>query len=334
MGEQILSQDEIDALLGAMASGEVDLKDGDGAEVEQDIPEEVEIYDLTSKGRNFQNQFFALEEVNDKLTKQLQQYFTSALQISIETKFISTEVVSFESFLQGFSSPTCFQIYTMEPLIGSAIMAIEPSLVFSLIDCMFGGDGTPISFERDDFTLIETRLMQKLSLGILDSFEWAWQKVYPIKTKLTKSETKPDYVQLLNPNDLVLSEMFSIKGSKFSGNIYFCMPYLMFEPIKETLSSKFLREKDSKQSWDSQLKQLMNDAFVTVSVDLGRKTCTIRDLLKMQRGDVLTLDAGPDDLVSVHVENVPKYSGYPGIVKGSRAVQISNQITNKNGAET
>lgn len=254
------------------------------------------------------------------------------MQLSIESKFIITEVVSFESFLQGFSSPTCFQIYTMEPLIGSALLAIEPGLVFSLIDCMFGGDGKPFSCERDDFTLIEIRLMRKLALGVLDCFEWAWQKVYPIKTKLTKSETNPEYVHLFNPKDLVLSEMFSIKGDKFSGNIYFCMPYLMFEPIKEILSSRYLKEKEPKQSWDNQLKQLMNEAFVTISVELGKKTCSIRDLLKMRKGDVLTLDSGPDDQVAVHVENVHKYFGYPGIVKGNRAVQISKLLKNHNGA--
>jgi flagellar motor switch protein FliM len=146
MSEQILSQEEIDALLGAMASGEVDLE-SDASEKKQISLEEIDAYDLTSKNILLQNQFYALEEINDKFTKFLKNFLTTFLQQKIDVKFISTEMVIFDNFIQGFSPPTCFHIFTMEPLIGSSLMAIDQNLVFSLIECMFGGNGKTKSYE-------------------------------------------------------------------------------------------------------------------------------------------------------------------------------------------
>jgi flagellar motor switch protein FliM len=335
MGEQILSQDEIDALLGAMAKGEVELEpEAPKLEAEKKADEkkaDIESYDLTSKKLLLQNQFYALEEVNDKLTRNLQDFFTTFFQQSIETKLISNEVVNFENFIQSFSNPTYFQIFTMEPLIGSALLAIEPNLIFSLIDCMFGGDGKALPYERKEFTQLEIRLINKMVIDVLEIFEASWKNVYPVKTEPKKNEVKPEFVHLYNLNDLILSEIISVSGKKFSGNLYFCLSYLMIEPIKELLSAKFLREKEVEHCWEPQIKRLVNDLHINISAELGRKSYSIRELLKMQVGDILSLDNGPNDNITICVENIPKYLGFPGIVKGNRAIQISHPINNFKG---
>ena len=330
MSEQILSQEEIDALLGAMASGEVDIEP-DEVTQDESAPKEIDTYDLTSKNIILQNQFYALEEVNDKFTKFLKTFLSTSIQQTIDAKFISTEMVTFDSFIQGFSPPTCFHIYTMEPLIGSALMAIDQNLVFSLVECMFGGNGKTKSYERD-FTAIEMRLMSRIAEGILDAFESAWELIYAITTDLKKSESNPEYVHLFNPNDLVLSETYSIAGKQFSGNIYFCMSYLMLEPIKELLSSRFVREKDTDHSWDEQLKHLMNTTEVNITAELGKTIYTIRDLISMQVGDVVILNSGPNEKIRINVEKMPKYLGFPGVVNGNRAVEVVKEI-NKNGGK-
>jgi flagellar motor switch protein FliM len=328
MSEQILSQEEIDALLGAMASGEIDV-DSEDKETESH-PSELEIYDLTSKNILLQNQFHALEEVNDKFTKFLKNFLTTQLQHKIDAKFISTEMVTFDSFLQGFSPPTCFHIFTMEPLIGSALMAIDQNLVFSLVECMFGGSGKSKSYERD-FTAIEMRLMNKVAIGILDAFESAWELIFSVSTELKKSESNPEYVHLFNPNDLVLAETYSISGKQFSGNIYFCMSYLMLEPIKDILSSRFLREKDGDHCWDEQIKELMKTTEINIIAELGKTVYTIRDLIELQIGDVISLNTGPSDKIRINVENVAKFSGYPGVVNGNRAAEIVKPIIKDGG---
>jgi len=163
MPDQILTQEEIDALLSAMDSGEVDLED------EAKSESEVAAYNLTSQNIMLRDQFYALEEVYDKFATMFEASLSALLQRSMEVEFVSTEMVKYQECISAFSSPTSFTIFTMEPLIGSAMLAIEPRLVYSLIDCMFGGDGRPTERMRE-FTLIEQRMIRKFAL---------YERIYP-----------------------------------------------------------------------------------------------------------------------------------------------------------
>ena len=184
MTEQILSQEEIDALLSAMDEGDIDLQ---VEEKEEEVS--IEPYDLTSQSVMLRDQFYALEEVYDKFSNLLHSSLSSTLQRSIEVDFVSTEMVKFGEFIQAFSNPTGLVIFSMEPLIGSALLAIDPDLMFSLIDCMFGGPGKTLPHVRE-FTLIEQRMMRKFGMEVLENFEKAWSLVYSIKVSLKKNRNK------------------------------------------------------------------------------------------------------------------------------------------------
>ena len=324
MSDQILTQEEIDALLSAMDKGEVDLEE----EVKQNA--EVLAYNLTSQNIMLRDQFHALEEVYDKLARLLGNSFSALLQHSMEVEFVSTEIVKYTECISAFSNPTSFTIFTMDPLIGSAMMAIEPRLVYSLIDCMFGGDGKPTERVRE-FTLIEQRMMRKFALEVFANLEKAWKIVDPITVVLKKTEIKPEFVHLASANDLMVLIVFSVKGHEFSGNLHFCIPYLMLEPIKEKLSSKYLREKDMEHHWSAQLEMLLQDTPVTLIAELGITTRSISDLLDLQVDDVIQLNTGPEDLVNLTVDHIPKFLGFPGIIKGNRAVEIAALHQNKGG---
>jgi len=245
-------------------------------------------------------------------------------------EFVSSELIKYQEFITAFSSPTSFNVISMQPLIGNALLCIESNLVFSLIDCMFGGDGKPSTQVRE-FTQIEQRMIKKFALDILSGFEQSWSTVYPIKISLKKTETKPAFVQLVSPNDTMMIIVFAIKGPEFSGNFHLAIPYLMLEPIKEKLSPKYLREKDMGHTWGPQLKKLLKDTQVTVIAELGRTKQTVRELINLHVEDVIKLKAGPEDLISVSVDQVPKYRGYPGIIKGNRAVEIAKLINSNGG---
>ncbi len=325
MSDQILSQEEIDALLSSMDKGEVDL------EVEKEEEAQIESYDIASRRMELRYQLHALEEVYDKFADLLHSALTSFFRKNIDIEFVSTEIVKFKEFLDGFSSPTSFNIFNMEPLIGLSLLVIEPGLVFSLIDCMFGGSGKPITQIRD-FTIIEQRMMIKFAVEVLNSLEKAMEIVHPVQISLKKSETKPEFVYMLAPNDLVVVVIFSVKGDAFSGDIYLGLPYLMFEPIKNKLTSRYLRDKEVEDAFVAQVQNLLKDTNTTVVVELGRTTCTIRDTLNLREGDILKLDTGPQDFVTINVEEVPKYQGVPGIVKGNLAVQITRLLHQNRGA--
>jgi len=327
MSERILSQEEIDALLSAMDSGEVNLELDEKGEVQ------VKPYDLTSQGIMLRDQFSALEEVYDKFTSLLRTSLSSSLQKSIDVQFVSREMVKFGDFIKAFSTPTSFTIFNMEPLIGSALIAIEPNLVFSLIDCMFGGDGRPLNHVRD-FTLVEQRMMRKFAVEVLKELAKAWEIVYSVRISLKKTEIKPEFVHMVAPNELVITIVFSVSGNEFSGNIHLCFSYLMLEPIKDKLSSRYLRERDMEHTWNSQLKGLLRDTPVTLIAELGRTTQCVRELLNLKVEDVVKLNTGPEDAAVITIEGVPKYLGIPGIVKGNRAVQIKDLFDRDGGMDS
>lgn len=324
MSNQILTQEEIDALLSAMERGDVDLK----PEPKKD--HEAAPYNLTSQNIMVRDQFSALEEVYDKFARMVRDTLSSTLQRSIGIDFVSSELVKYQDFIMAFSSPTSFNAFGMEPLIGNALLCIESSLVFSLIDCLFGGDGKSSAKVRE-FTQIEQRMIKKVALDILARFEKSWSTVYPIRTVIKKTETKPEFVQLVPPNDTMMVVVFAIKSQEFSGNFHMAIPYLMLEPIKEKLSPKYLRDKDRGNTWGPQLKELLKDTYVTIIAELGRTRQTVRELLSLRENDVIKLKVGPEDLISITVDQVPKYRGYPGIIKGSRAVEVVKLINSNGG---
>ncbi len=320
MADNVLSQDEIDALLSAMDSGEVDLK------VEEEPPEaRAESYDLTSQNIMLRDQFSALEEVYDKYSGLLQNSLAALLQQTLEVKFVSTEMVKFGDFIQAFSNPTSFTIYTMDPLIGSALLAIEPSLVFSMIDCMFGGKGTPFK-QRREFTMIENGMLQRLSRELLGDFERAWERVFSIRITPKKSETKPEFVHMVSPDELMIVIVFSISSDEFSGNFHICMSYRMLEPIKDKLSSRYLRAKDTEHAFSDRIQKILEKTEVELIAELGHTDHTFGDLLSLQENDIFTLNTGPHDPITVNIESVPKYRGFPGIINGNRAVELTETI--------
>lgn len=326
MSDQILTQEEIDALLSAMDRGDVDLKEG----VRPDA--EVVPYSLTAQNIMLRDQFSALEEVYDKFGTLLGRSLPGMLQRPLEVQFVPTEMHKYEEFINTFSSPTSFHLFGMAPLIGNAVLAIEPQLVFSLIDCMFGGDGKPTGKVRE-FTMIEQRMLDRVAVLLLEDFQRAWATVCPIRAAVKRTESKPEFIHLAAPNDWVLTIVLAVKSDEFSGNIKIGIPYLMLEPIKEKLSSKYLQQKDKDHSWGPQLMKLLQDIRVTLIAELGKTTQTVGELLKLEVQDVIHLNTGPEDLVTLSVEWVPKYRGYPGVIKGNRAVEITTLLHNTGGEQ-
>jgi flagellar motor switch protein FliM len=320
MADQILSQEEIDALLSAMDSGEIDV-----VEEKKEVAAVVRSYDLTAQNIMQRGQFDALEEVYDKFVNLFQASLSNMFQRSLSVKIISRETVKFGEFIKAFSNPTGFITFSMEPLIGSAMLAFEPNLVFSLIDLMFGGDGKPMEKIRE-FTMIERRMLQRIATAVLKDLETAWDVAYTLRLALRKIETKPEFVYLVNPSDQLIIVVFAVSTDLFTGNIHLGLPYLMLEPIKEQLSSTYLREKDRASSFGDEIRKLLGRTEVNLVAELGQTVYSVEEILNFEVDDVLRLNTGPQNHVTVNIERVPKYLGMPGVVKGSKAVQITEVI--------
>jgi flagellar motor switch protein FliM len=319
MRDQILSQEEIDALLKAMDRGEVDLKQGAARE------KVVENYNLTAQTAMLRSQFHALEEVYDRFATSTAELMTGTFGQRIEIGFVSTEMIRYGEFTSKLSNPTSLNFFTMEPLVGAALLVIEPGLVFSLIDCMFGGNGKPLDRIRE-FTLIEQRMMKKFCEELLGRLEDAWSVVHKVNIRLKKMESKPEFAHLVNPNESMIAVVFSVKGREFEGNLSLCISYLMLEPIRAKLSSKYRQEEDLNPDFSEQIQLLLQDTPVKMVAELGQTTQTIAEILSLQVDDVIQLNTGPKDDIVVAVDGVPKYFVFPGVVKGNRAVEITKLI--------
>ena len=320
MSDQVLSQEEINALLSAMNKGEVDLApEGKGDAV-------IEEYRLASQNKIPDSQFDALEQVHDRFAELLDQLLSSTVQGPLEVESESLGAVKYGEYISGFSNPTSLSIFSMEPLIGSAMMVIEPKLVFSLIDCMFGGEGKPLEQIRE-FTLIEQRMIKKFSENVLEKLEEAWSKIHNVNISLKKTETKPEFAHPVNPDEQMMIKEFRIKGPEFVGSIHLCLSYLMLEPIKEKLNSTFQQNDGAENAWSHQIQDLLRETPINIIAELGNTIHTIGEILNLKVDDVLHLGTGPEDHVTLTVDGIPKYKGYPGIVKGNRAVEVTKLIS-------
>jgi flagellar motor switch protein FliM len=315
MPNEILSQEEIDALLNAMDKGEVDLQSDDSA-----VPE-TESYDITSQNVNLRDEFDALVEVYEKFTQRVKGTLEARLQTSVTIKLVSKNIVSFGEFIAPHTRPSGFGIFSMAPLLGSGLIVFEPRLFFILIDCLAGGTGR-LPKQIRNFTPIEIGIMQRLFSDILADLEKAWQVVHAVKISLVKQETNPDFLYVADDADLMLVNQYDIKVNASSSNMHICFPYLMLDGIKHELSSSYLQSKNMERIYTDQLRQLLSMTSVTVIAELGKSLQTVRDIMQLRKDDVIPLDKGPQDQVTVSVESVPKFKGMAGIAKGNRAVHI------------
>jgi flagellar motor switch protein FliM len=319
MSNAILSQEEIDALLNSMDKGEVDL-DPDASRTA-----ETKSYDITSPNLNQKEEFDALKEVNEKFTRRLRITLEGLLQTTLKIELASNRIVKYEDILQAHPYPNGFGIFSMDPLVGKGLVIFEPNLFFIFIDCMAGGTGLPPK-RVHDFTVIETGIMQRLFTRVLADLEKAWQVVQKAHLNLEKVESNPEFLHIADNTDRILVKTYTIQVNTASAAMHLCFPYHMLGTIRQELSSRYLQSRNMKQIHTEKLKQQLHLTPVTITAELGKSLQTIRDIIQLKKDDIITLDQGPQDLVTVSVESVPKFQAIAGVAKGNRAVHISEVI--------
>lgn len=319
MSEKILSQEEIDALYDAMAEGAVETADSSATPAPDPNAQTV---DFGADGARRRESFDVLDQVFDRFARQVRGVLGDRLRVSVDTSFISAEVQRFDAFLKGFGRPTSFTIFGMDPLPGPALLVMGDALVFSFIDCVFGGSGRPLSPGRD-FTQIEQRVIRRLVMDLLGRLETAWEVVGTVRTRYRKAESNPQFVQVIGPDEFIMAAGFMVDGGAFTGNLFLCLPLRILEPIRDVLSFDRLRAREIRRSPDGRIRGVLDQTPVTVAAQLGQRQCTVRELLELRVGDLLELDTGVQDPVPVTVEGIVKMSGYPGTRKGNRAIQVA-----------
>lgn len=319
----ILSQDEVDSLLDGITEGKV--------ETETDVSEEnklIEAYDFSMPAGPVHLRLPALGIINERLVGLLRTNLQVASRSVIDVNLISTESVKFSDFCLSLPMPSSLNIFSIEPLRGYSLVVLEGPLVFSFVDSLFGGRGVShVKLEGRRFTTIETRIVEKVVKIILGDFQKAWSDVYEVNAVFVRSEMDPQFVGIGTPDDLVIVNKFEVQLENGNGFITICMPYSSIKPIKEKLKNKFRSEKmEEDKTWKKYIQQKLLETTVELSCTMGKATIKGAELLNLKVDDVILLDQKIGNIVTVNVENIPKYKGYPGACNKKKAVKIIERI--------
>jgi flagellar motor switch protein FliM len=320
MTDKILSQDEVDALLKGVASGEIDTE-----EAREKIIGGIRPYDFTNQERIIRGRMPGLEIANQSFARLFRSSVSSLLMKFIDISIQTVEVIKFGDFIKTIPVPSSINIFKMEPLKGYSLLVFEAPLVFALIEFFFGGaNAKQIKSEGRAFTAIEQRVIQKVVKLALRDMGVAWNDLCPLQPEYVSSEINPQFVTIVTPPEIVISIEVLIEIEDFAGKLFFCIPYSMVEPVKEKLYSGIHGDKfETDQRWAQVMRVNLMDMFVNVIVEVGSVTVHFKDIMNFEKGTVINLGKSIHEELLMKVEDSPKFRGLPGVSRGNQAVKLT-----------
>jgi flagellar motor switch protein FliM len=323
MSDKVLSQDEVDALLKGVASGEIDTKDA-----KDKLLAGIRPYDFTSQERIIRGKMPGLEMINESFSRLFRSSMSNLIMKYIDINVEAVQTIKYSDFMRTIPMPSSINIFTMDPLKGYALLVLEAPLVFAIVEFFFGGSSAKyIKSEGRAFTQIEQRVIQRIVNMALKDMESSWSVLSPVKPEFTKSEINPQFVSIVTPGEIVINIEVLIEIEDFTGKLFFCIPYSMVEPIKEKLYSGIHGDKfETDQRWTLVMKKVLRDTFLNVSADIGSLTLTFEEVMNFEVGNVINLGKSVTDELIVKVENLPKYKGSPGYQRGNQAIKITGLL--------
>ena len=324
---QILSQDEVDALLKGVSEGEIETQQ----QQEDHDPSAVQPYDLTGQERIVKGRLPALETTAERFARMFRTTLSSVLRKDVSVNSLSVHMTKYEEFMKTIPVPASLNVFKMNPLKGASLFIIESRVIFALVDIIFGGSGREtVKIEGREFTIIENNLIMKIVLNALSDFKEVWKTIIQLDVVYQRAETNAQFVQLVADSDVVTVMQFEVDTGFSSGKINFCMPYLMIEPITKKLQAGYHEDTFvADKEWTNNFTEGLRCASVSLVVELGKTALNGREIIKLKKGDVISLNQYCSDSLNVYVEDVLKFKGQPGIYKGSRAVEVSKFIVGK-----
>jgi flagellar motor switch protein FliM len=322
---QVLSQSEVDALLSAVSDNRVDSDEPSAAD---GLSSGVVQYDLANQDRIIRGRMPTLDIIHDRFIRLFRVTLSNALRKMANLSVNSTGPLKFSEFMNSLPLPSCLNILRLDPLRGAAVMVIESKLLYALVDSFFGGNDVPYTkIEGKDFTQIEIKIARRVVLSAIDDLEKAWEPVYPLKIGYSRTEINPQFVAVVPPSDVVIATTLDVELEKVSGTIKIVIPYATLEPIKSKLSVGFQSEQlEVDFIWINRIKEQIMQTSANMLVKLGDANISVEDLMHLTPGDIIQLNTDATAPLDVLVEGVPKFRGIPGIMKGNRAIKVTESM--------
>ena len=317
----ILSQDEIDALLNGVDGGDV------ATETDVEIDDgELLSYDFNSQDRIVRGRMPTLEMINERFSRYLRISLFNMLRRNAEVSVSSVQMLKFAEYVHSLFVPTSLNLVRMPPLRGTSLFVFEPRLVFSLVDNYFGGGGKfHTKIEGRDFTQTENRVVRLVLDDIFRDLTKAWDPVMQLDFDYQGSEVNPDFANIVSPTEVVVVSTFHIELENSGGDLHITMPYSMVEPIRALLDAGVQSDRSEiDDRWQRSIKQEMKSATVDISSTFMQTTISLRELNELKAGDVIPVDL--PELVTLEAEKTPIFKGKFGTYNGNCAIKITNKI--------
>ncbi|MGG1520121.1 flagellar motor switch protein FliM [Paenibacillus oryzisoli] len=326
----VLSQNEIDALLAALSSGEMDADELK----KEETTKKVRAYDFKRAVRFSKDHIRSLTRIHENFARYLTTYFSAQLRTFVQISVVQVEQLPYDEFIRSIPKMTILNIFEAEPLEGRMVLEVHPNVAFAMLDRLLGGAGTTPT-KINALTEIETIVMERIFSRAFDSLQEAWKTVIDIQPRLEALETNPQFMQIVSPNETIALISLSTKIGDTTGMINLCIPHVVIEPIMPRLSVHhwFVSQKKTRAPEEVEaLQSRLEKTKLPLIAELGTSEISIRDFLGLTAGDVIPLQKSVEDPLQVKIGEKLKYLGSPGTVKGKMAVQIT-EIVNEGEEE-
>ena len=326
----ILSQEEVDALLSAVSSEGTDDLGGlvGGDEPEEEVSDKtLTLYDFRRPDRVSKDQMRTLQNLHEGYARQFSTTLTNFLRTFIEIELISVDQLTFSEFVMSISNPSCIYVFKMEPLEGSAIVEINPSLVFFIIDRLFGGQGRP-SEQNRELTQIEQNVIHRIVERGLADLKDVWEHIGVFSPRVENYETNPQFVQIAPPGETVILISLEVRMQNASGLMSLCFPFMLLDSVINNLSGESWMSSQSSTTKETKnmLSHEIDSLTLPLTAVIGQVKLSIRDLLQLQRGDILCLEKKKNSDLLIQVGGKTKMAAKTGLVGRKKAIEITKIV--------
>ncbi|CAM4253899.1 flagellar motor switch protein FliM [Saccharibacillus endophyticus] len=320
----VLSQNEIDALLAALSSGEMDAEELKKEETQR----KIRSYDFKRAVRFSKDHIRSLTRIHENFARNLTTYFSAQLRTFVQISVVQVEQLPYDEFIRSIPKMTVLNIFEAEPLEGRMVLEVHPNIAYAMVDRMLGGSGTA-PLKPGALTEIETIIMERIFSRALENLQEAWKTVYDLSPRMEALETNPQFMQIVSPNETIALISLSTKIGDTSGMINLCIPHVVIEPIMSKLSVHhwFVSQKKARAPEELEaLRERVTRAALPVIAELGQSQLTIREFLSLAPGDVITLNKATEEGLAIRIGERLKFIGSPGMIKDRIAVQIDEIV--------
>ena len=322
MGE-VLSQSEIDNLLAALSSGEIDADEMNGADEKQ-----VKDYDFKRPTKFSKEHLRTLEIIFEHYGRLLSTSMPVYLRKSVQVAVTSSETVIFSEFSNSLSNPVILGIVDFQPLGGTILIELASQLGFAMIDRMLGGAGDPLEKSRE-FTEIEMTIIEKMMVVFMQLMREPWKNVVDINPMMERIETNSQFAQIIAPNDMIAIVTLNIKIGDVEGFMNVCLPFFTLESVMDKLNTKFWyanMQEQSNEDFEEYIEALIKRVNVPVKAVLGKTSISVTDFVNLQVGDIIRLDTEVEQDLTVFVGNIKKFTALPGTSRDKNSVRVTSVI--------